>query len=140
MIVELVKSPFWYFWYLFKLVNYVWGRLVCSGLGQRGWRGGTVWNILNGGGTEKRGVEAKILKKRGQARSRNRCLKNGGRVALESPFETMMFTSTFLQGFFIHFYLLFISHCSLLFCNNIAIQCKMFYANPSQLLNTIKTN
>ena len=59
---------------------------------------------------------------------------------LESPYETMMFTSTFLQDFFIYFYLLFISHCSLLFCNNIAMHCKMFYANPSQQLHTTKTN
>ena len=61
-------------------------------------------------------------------------------MGLESPFETMMFTSTFLQGCFIHFYLLFISHCSLLFCNKTAMHCKMFYANPSRQLHTTKTN
>ena len=42
--------------------------------------------------------------------------------------------------FFIYFYLLFISHCSLLFCNNTAMHCKMFYANPSRQLHTTKTN
>ena len=40
--------------------------------------GGTVWNTLKEGGTEKRGREAKILKKKGQAGSRGGCLKNGG--------------------------------------------------------------
>ena len=40
--------------------------------------GGTVWNTLKEGGTEKRGGEAKILKKKGQAGSRDGCLKNGG--------------------------------------------------------------
>ena len=40
--------------------------------------GGTVWNTLKEGWTEKRGGEAKILKKKGQARSRGGCLKNGG--------------------------------------------------------------
>ena len=38
------------------------------------------------------------------------------------------------------FYLLFISHWPLLFYNNIAIHCKMLYANLSQQLHTIKTN
>ena len=64
-------------------------------------------------------------------------LKKGG---LESLYETMMLTSTLLQDVFIYFYLLFISHCLLLFCNNIAIRRKMLYANPSQQLHTIKTN
>ena len=39
--------------------------------------GGTVKNILKGGGTEKRGGETKILK-RGQAGSRGGCLKKSG--------------------------------------------------------------
>ena len=39
---------------------------------------GTVWNTLKGGGTEKRGGETKILKRRGQAGSRCGCLKRGG--------------------------------------------------------------
>ena len=39
--------------------------------------GGTVWNTLKEGGTEKRGGEAKILKKKGQAGSREGCLKKG---------------------------------------------------------------
>ena len=54
--------------------------------------GGTVWNTLKEGGTEKRGGEAKILKKKGQAGPRDGCLKKGG--SLEPPYETMMFTST----------------------------------------------
>ena len=40
--------------------------------------GRTVWNTLKEGGTEKRGGEAKILKKKGQARSRDGCLIKGG--------------------------------------------------------------
>ena len=44
-----------------------------------------------------------------------------------------------VAGFF-YFYLLFISHCPLLFSNNIAIHHKKLYANPSQQLRTIKTN
>ena len=36
--------------------------------------GGTVWNTLEGGETEKSGEETKILKKRGQAGSRGGCL------------------------------------------------------------------
>ena len=42
--------------------------------------------------------------------------------------------------FYLFFYLLFISHWPLLFYNNIAIHCKMLYANLSQQLHTIKTN
>ena len=37
--------------------------------------GGTVWNTLKGGGTEKSEEETKILKRRGQAGSRGGCLK-----------------------------------------------------------------
>ena len=40
----------------------------CVGLGQKdvAWAwGGTVWNILTGGGTEKSGGEAKIFKRGG---------------------------------------------------------------------------
>ena len=40
--------------------------------------GGTIWNTLKEGRKEKRGGEAKILKKEGQAGSRNGCLKKGG--------------------------------------------------------------
>ena len=62
---------------------------MCYGLGQEGvgsgWRG--LSEIV--GGTEKRGGEAKILKKKGQAESRDGCLKGG-----EPTYETMMFTST----------------------------------------------
>ena len=54
--------------------------------------GGTVWYTLKEGGTEKRGGEAKILKKNGKAGSRDGCLKKRG--SLEPPYETMMFTST----------------------------------------------
>ena len=39
--------------------------------------GGTVCNTLKEGGTEKRGAEAKILKKKGQAGSRDACFKKG---------------------------------------------------------------
>ena len=39
--------------------------------------GETVWNTLKGGGTEKKGGEPKILKKKGQAGSRDRYLKKG---------------------------------------------------------------
>ena len=39
--------------------------------------GGTIWNTLKEGRKEKRGGEAKILKKEGQAGSRNGCLKKG---------------------------------------------------------------
>ena len=43
-----------------------------------GWRvGGTVLNTSKEGGTEQRGVEAKILKRGGQARSKDGCLKKG---------------------------------------------------------------
>ena len=55
--------------------------------------GGTVWNTLIEDGTEKRGVEAKILKRKEQAGSRNGCLKKG-EGGLEHPYETMIFTST----------------------------------------------
>ena len=41
--------------------------------------GGTVWNTLKGGGTEKSEEETKILKRRGQAGSRGGCLKKEGR-------------------------------------------------------------
>ena len=40
----------------------------------------------------KRGGEAKILRKKGQAGSRDGCFKKGR--GLEPPYETMMFTST----------------------------------------------
>ena len=40
--------------------------------------GGTVWDTLIGGGTEKRGWEAKILRNKGQAGSRDGYLKKGG--------------------------------------------------------------
>ena len=40
--------------------------------------GGTVWNSLKGGGTEKRKGEAKILKSGGQAGLRCGCLKKRG--------------------------------------------------------------
>ena len=57
------------------------------------------------------GGSAKILKKKGQAGSRDDCLKGG----LESPYETMMFTTTLLQDFFYLFlfiyYLFHIDHC-----------------------------
>ena len=43
--------------------------------------GGTVWNTLKGGGTEKRGEETKILKRRGQSGSRGGSLKKEGRGA-----------------------------------------------------------
>ena len=47
--------------------------------------GGTVQNTLKGGGTEKRGGETKILKRRGQAGSRGGCLKKS--CGLELPYE-----------------------------------------------------
>ena len=40
--------------------------------------GGTVWNTLTRGGTEKRGGERKIMKREGQAGSGGGCLKKGG--------------------------------------------------------------
>ena len=40
--------------------------------------GGTVWYTLKEGGTEKRGGEAKILKKKRQAGSRDGSLKKRG--------------------------------------------------------------
>ena len=40
--------------------------------------GRTVWNILKESGTENRGGEAKILKKKGQAGSRMDALKREG--------------------------------------------------------------
>ena len=46
--------------------------------------GGTVQNTLQGGETEKRGGETKILK-RGQPGSRGRCLKKEG--GLEPPYK-----------------------------------------------------
>ena len=49
----------------------MWERLVCQ-------CGGTVSNTLKVGGTEKRGGEATILKKKGQAGSRDGCLKKRG--------------------------------------------------------------
>ena len=39
---------------------------------------GTVWNTLKGDGREKRGGEAKILKNKGQAGSRDGCIKKEG--------------------------------------------------------------
>ena len=39
--------------------------------------GETVWNALKGSGTEKRGGETKILKKKGQAGLGDGCLKKG---------------------------------------------------------------
>ena len=57
--------------------------------------GGTVSNTLKVGGTEKREGEATILKKKGQAGSRDGCLKKRGE--LEPTYETMMFTSTLQQ-------------------------------------------
>ena len=43
--------------------------------------------------------------------------------------------------FYYYYYLfIFISHWPLLFYNNIAIRCKILYANLSQQLHTIKTN
>ena len=64
---------------------------MCCGLGKEG-VAETVWNTLKGGGTEKRGGEAKILKKKGQAGSRDGYLKKRG--VLEPPYQTMMFAST----------------------------------------------
>ena len=57
----------------------------CVELGQEGvsW-GGTVWNTLKRGGTEKTGEETKILKGGGQAGSRGGCIKKKG---LESPYK-----------------------------------------------------
>ena len=49
--------------------------------------GGTVWNTLKVGGTEKRGGETKILKRGGQAGSRGGCLKKGAEGGLEPPYE-----------------------------------------------------
>ena len=48
-----------------------------SDYGRREFRedGGTVWNSLKWGGTEKGGEETIILKRRGQAGSRGGCLK-----------------------------------------------------------------
>ena len=42
--------------------------------------------------------------------------------------------------FYLFFYLLFIPQWPFLFYNNIAIHCKIFYANLCQQLHTIKTN
>ena len=62
MTVELIKSPFWY---LYKLVNYVQGRLVYRIRAGGGCMrvGGVVRNTLKGGGKEKRGRKTKILKR-----------------------------------------------------------------------------
>ena len=43
--------------------------------------GGTVWNTLKAGGTEKSGEETKILKNSGQAGSSVGCLKKEARAA-----------------------------------------------------------
>ena len=43
--------------------------------------GGTVWNTLKGGGTEKSGEETKTLKRSEQAGSRDGCLKKEGTEA-----------------------------------------------------------
>ena len=57
---------------------------------------------------QKRGEENQISqKKNGEDGSRDGCLKKRG---LESPYKTMMFTSTLLQNFFVYFYLSLISH------------------------------
>ena len=86
------------------------------------WEGG-------GEGIEQTRREGKQkFKKKEEAGSSCRRLKERG---LESLYESMMFTSTLLQDFFIFIYLLFISHWPLLFYNNIAIHCKMLYANLS---------
>ena len=55
--------------------------------------GETVWNTIKEGGTEKRGGEEKIFKKKGQAGSRDGCLKKG-REESGTPLQTMMFAST----------------------------------------------
>ena len=57
---------------LYKIVLYIWRKAIVFRV--RG--GGTFWNSLNGGGTEKRGRETKILK-RGRAGLRSGCLKKG---------------------------------------------------------------
>ena len=44
--------------------------------------GGTIWNTLKAGGTEKREGEAKIFKKKGQAKSRDGGLKKGGEASV----------------------------------------------------------
>ena len=64
--------------------------------------GRTVWNTLKEVRTEKKGGEAKNLKIKVQAGSRDECLKKvvdgegwgeGGGGCLEPPYKTMMFTS-----------------------------------------------
>ena len=67
---------------------WIWAGGVCVRVGE------TVWNTLKGGGTEKRGGEAKVLKKKVQVGSRDGYLKKEGGGGLEPPYETMMFTST----------------------------------------------
>ena len=60
----------------------------CVRLGQEGGFvrvGGTVWNTLKGGGTEKRGKETKDFKKERSAGLRSGCLKK--KVGLEPPYE-----------------------------------------------------
>ena len=47
--------------------------------------GETVKNTLKGSGAENRGGETKIFKRRGQAGSRDGCLKKG--ECLEPPYE-----------------------------------------------------
>ena len=85
----------------------------CVGLGQEevawGW-GGTVWNTLKEGGSEKAEGEIKILKRRGQAGSRTGCLKKGG---LEPPHDLSYIWTDFIS--FTCFNTLFMLHASATF-------------------------
>ena len=98
--------------------------------------GGTAWNTLNGL-KKKRGEEKqRFLKRRGKLGQGMDALKKRGAGIPLRYYDVSIYI---VAGFFIYFYLLFISHWPLSFCNNIAIHCKM-YANLSQQLHTIKTN
>ena len=63
--------------------------------------GGTVQNTLQGGETEKRGGETKILK-RGQPGSRGRCLKKEG--GLEPPYKLWLSGITMKLLLFNYYY------------------------------------
>ena len=73
--------------------------------------GGNCLKYFKWVGKEKRGGKAKIFKKKGQAGPRDGCFKKRG--GLESPYDTMMFTSTLLQDFLFIFinYLFHTDHC-----------------------------
>ena len=83
-----------------------------SDSGRRGFcqGGGTVWNTLKGGGTEKSGEEAKILKRSGQSGSRGGCLKEEGSGAGTSYELKLVYHSWYMKKFFTNFVLKYTIH------------------------------